>query len=402
MGQVEICRLCIETNTLTRVPGKRIAAVDWSIVTSLFTRPAQRDRNEVAEGTERSPFARTFGVNTRFQCMAFGNTSGVAACGRRAEIDALREVGRGDPSLGRLFEGHLNGAQLVARYGTSSQRRTLKHDIEAGHLFGVWNTQDSDRVRVVEVDGQYQLSGAKTWASGADSVTRALITAVWPDDSLQMCLVPMDRVSVKIDSSQWHPLGMEPSHSFRVDFTGVELASDDLVGRPGDYERQPWFFGGALRFLAVQSGIVERLVMETTTYLQERNRHTDVFQQTRVAQMRIAAHTCSCWLREGIEAWMRFDADESAQNASSVIDIVDMARVVIERAALDVVEDCIRSVGARGLIEPLPFAHLVTDLQMYLRQPAPDAVLLRVGDTAFRVAAAARNTAIASSTGTIG
>ncbi len=99
---------------------------------------------------------------------------------------------------------------------------------------------------------------------------------------------------------------------------------------------------------------------------------------------------------------MGFDADESEINTSAVIDIVDMARVVIERAALDVVEDSIRSIGARGLIEPLPFAHLVRDLQMYLRQPAPDAVLLRVGETAFRAAAAARNAAIASSMGTMG
>jgi alkylation response protein AidB-like acyl-CoA dehydrogenase len=211
----------------------------------------------------------------------------------------------------------------------------------------------------------------------------------------------MDQVNVQIDRSRWHPLGMEGSDSFRVDFSGVDLTTATLIGQPNDYERQPWFFGGALRFLAVQTGIVERLIMETMTYLHERGRSADVFQQVRAAQMRIATSTCVCWLREGVDAWMRFDADESESNAASVLEIVDMSRVVVERAALDVIEAAVRSVGAHGLSEPLPIAHLVRDLQMYLRQPAPDAALLRVGAAAFRSAAEAARTSMASSTGTI-
>jgi alkylation response protein AidB-like acyl-CoA dehydrogenase len=66
-----------------------------------------------------------------------------------------------------------------------------------------------------------------------------------------------------------------------------------------------------------------------------------------------------------------------------VLDVVDMARTVVERVALDVIERAVRSVGARGLVEPEPFAALVRDLQMYLRQPSPDAALQRVGRAAF-------------------
>jgi alkylation response protein AidB-like acyl-CoA dehydrogenase len=334
--------------------------------------------------------------------IAMADESGIAICGRVAEIDALRGAGRQDPSLGRVFEGHINAAQLVARYGSEPQRAILRADILAGHLFAVWNTQGSDRLRVSRTGETYILTGAKTWTSGAGSVSRALVTAVWPDDSLQMCLVPLDRVRVEIDRSNWEPLGMERSDSFRVDFTGVELSAQNLIGQPSDYERQPWFFGGALRFLAVQTGIVERLATETALYLNDRHRQADIFQQTRAAHMRIAVQTCRCWLRECIDAWTRFDRAETEANAEAVIDMVDMARVVVERSALDVIEGAVRSVGALGLIEPHPFAHLVRDLQMYLRQPAPDAVLLRVGATAFREANAARSSVIASSTGTIG
>ena len=64
------------------------------------------------------------------------------------------------------------------------------------------------------------------------------------------------------------------------------------------------------------------------------------------------------------------------------MDTVFMARTVVERAALDCIERAIRCVGAKGLVEPEPFAALVRDLQMYLRQPAPDAALQRVGRAA--------------------
>jgi alkylation response protein AidB-like acyl-CoA dehydrogenase len=333
--------------------------------------------------------------------MAHADDAGVPLAGRSAELDALRTVGRREPSLGRIYEGHLNAAQLVARCGTPAQRASAARDIDARHVFGVWNTQDVDGVKLEADAGAFTLRGAKTWASGAGSITRAIVTAALPDGTSQMCLIPLDRVRVDIDRSQWRPIGMEASESFRVDFTGVKLQQDDLIGTPGEYEQQPWFFGGALRFLAVQAGIVERLQAEAARFIVAQERQTDTLQQVRAAEMRIAAHTCLQWLRAGAAAWAAFDAEQSEANGVAVVDTVDMARSVVERAALDVIEAAVRSVGARGLLEPLPIAGIVRDLQMYLRQPAPDAALIRVGKTAFREATAARSAAIASSTGTI-
>ncbi|HEY1680405.1 MAG TPA: hypothetical protein VGF98_02050 [Candidatus Tumulicola sp.] len=297
----------------------------------------------------------------------------------------------------------MNGVQLIARCGTDEQRERLERDISDGHIFAVWNTQDADGLRLEPVvDSTFVLRGAKTWASGAGTITRALVTSALPNGSLQMCVVPMDRVQVTIDRSAWLPMGMERSDSFRVVFDGVELTLDDFIGKPGDYEAQPWFAGGALRFIGVHVGILERLECEALAYLIDRNRHGDSLQQMRAAQIRVAIRTSRLWLDAGIESWMQFDADPSQVNADNVMEVVDMARVVIEHYALDVSELVVRSVGARGLIEPLPFGRLIRDLQMYLRQPAPDAALLRVGAAAFAAAARACNPSIASPTGTSG
>jgi len=345
---------------------------------------------------------RRYALDDGLLRIAHCDAAGVPLAGRAAEIDALREAGRRDPSLGRIYEGHLNGAQLVARFGTAAQRLRLERDLAAGNVFAVWNTQDENGVRIEANNGRFTLAGGKTWASGAGSVTRAIVTAAWPDGSLQMCLIPLDRVTVAIDTAGWVPLGMERSDSFRVDFTGVSLESDDLIGMRGDYDRQPWFGGGALRFLAVHAGIVERLAGEAAAFLVERKRAGDAFQQLRAAHNRIAVATCRLWLDAGTAAWEAFDAEPSERNADAVLETVDMARVVVERSALEVCEAVMRTVGARGLVEPLPFAGLVRDLQMYLRQPAPDAAVLRVAASAFRDATNARNSASAASTGSDG
>jgi alkylation response protein AidB-like acyl-CoA dehydrogenase len=341
---------------------------------------------------------RTYDLDLALLNLALSDERGVPLAGRAAEIAGLRRAGARNPSAGRIFEGHLNGAQLVARCGTAEQRTAAAADIAAGHLFGVWNTQDeADGLFIERIAGQVRLRGAKTWASGAGSIARPIVTAAWPDGRVQMCLVRMDQVRTRIDGSAWRPLGMQQSNSYRVDFTGVALEAADLIGAAGDYERQPWFHAGALRFAAVQTGIVERILAETVQYLRERGRDADPFQCTRVAEMKIAMRGAIGWLDAGAAAWRAFDADPSESQRAEVLDVVDMARTVVERAALDVIERAVRCVGARGLVEPEPFAALVRDLQMYLRQPAPDAALLRVGRAAFAAAAAAGGP-VASST----
>jgi alkylation response protein AidB-like acyl-CoA dehydrogenase len=333
---------------------------------------------------ETTAARRCYDLDPALRALAACDDRGVPLAGRDAETAALRRAGARNPSLGRIFEGHLNGVQLVARCGTPEQRAAASDDIASGRLFGVWNTHDEDdRLRIERHAGGLRLRGGKTWASGAGSIGRPIVTGAWPDGSVQMIVLRMDEIAARIYPSEWRPLGMHDSDSFRVGFDGVVVESRDLLGAPGEYERQPWFLGGALRFAAVQTGIVERLYAASVAYLCERGRAEDAFQTARVAEMKIALHTAGHWLAVGAAAWRAFDAEPTDASAAELLDVVDMARTVVERVALDVIERAVRSVGARGLIEPAPFAGLVRDLQMYLRQPAPDAALLRVGRAAF-------------------
>jgi alkylation response protein AidB-like acyl-CoA dehydrogenase len=355
------------------------------------------------ESSPRSSAARTSPIPLEDLARARYDARGIFVEGRRAELAALREMGARDPSLGRLYEGHFNGVLLVALYGSDAQRARAQADVDAGRMFGVWNTQSDDEPLCITREGaRSRLSGAKTWCSGADRAARALVTARDAQGAVQMCLVPMDAVPVTVDASDWKPLGMEASNSYRVCFDGVVLDDDALIGVPGQYERAPFFYGGAIRFVAVHAGIVERLAHETFAFIAKGGRAGDPHQLVRAGQIQIAVHTARHWIDAGEAAWCEYDRSPNDANAERVVTTADMARLAVERAGLDVLELAVRSVGARGLLEPVPIARLVRDLTMYLRQPAPDAVMERVGKDALGAASARRISAIASSMGSSG
>src|SRR3954466_2383149 len=98
---------------------------------------------------------------------------------------------------------------------------------------------------------------------------------------------------------------MRASASYRVDFGGIEVDADILIGAPGDYERQPWFTGGAIRFTAVQVGGAEALFDAVCNFVRRQGRTEDPYQRARVAEMAIAVESGALWLRGAAELMER-------------------------------------------------------------------------------------------------
>ncbi len=298
----------------------------------------------------------------------------------------LKEIGRGNLSIGRLYEGHVNALQLIQIFGTPEQIARAAHDAgERGLLFGVWNTEAGDGVRLTPIDSdRYRLDGAKTFASGAGQVQRPIVPGALPDGGWQMTIVPMETADVEIDPSWWQPMGMRASTSYRVDFTGVEIGQDTLLGAPGDYHRQPWFSAGAIRFAAVQLGGAEALLDALRDYLRDLDRTGDPFQRARAGQAAIEVETGNLWLR-GAARHVDLTPDRTrTDDPAPQIAYANMTRVAIEHACQTVMRLVVESVGARGLLRPHPIERIVRDLTLYLRQPAPDAALAVAGEYALQ------------------
>lgn len=297
-------------------------------------------------------------------------------------LHLLKRIGSANLAVGRVYEGHINALYLIHLYGTPVQKATWYADAsQHRRLFSVWNTQAEDGVRIDKLNGSYCLTGAKTFCSGASWVHRPLITGHLQTDSKngwQMAIIPTERVrKIRQDERFWQPLGMRASASFKLDFTGVEVSESDLLGQPGDYLRQPYFSGGAIRFAAVQLGGAEAIFQATRSFLMAMTRTDDLLQQTRLAEMAYLIESGNQWLRaagDKTDQWLAHDTDWT-----TIVGYANMTRTAIEEICLRVMPLAERCVGARGLLRPNSFERLHRDLTLYLRQPAPDASLVDIG-----------------------
>ena len=210
----------------------------------------------------------------------------------------LKEIGRGNLVIGRIYEGHVNALQLIQTFGTVEQIEAYAADARQDKIFGVWNAEDADGVKIIPLDnGKYRLEGSKTFCTGCGHVERPFVNGKLPDGSWQMCIVPMDEVETIVDPDWWQPSGMRATVSYKVDLTGVEVEQKSLIAQPGDYFRQPWLSGGVIRFAAVQLGGAEALFNVTRQYLQKLDRCGHPFQQQRLGQMAIAIESGNLWLQ---------------------------------------------------------------------------------------------------------
>ncbi|QIJ77797.1 acyl-CoA dehydrogenase [Methylobacterium sp. NI91] len=291
-------------------------------------------------------------------------------------VDVLRglltEIGRDDLAVGRLYEGHVNALALVLRYADEAVARRLARDAAQGHLFGVWNTEPAEGGLVL--DGAGGLHGSKSYASGAGFVTRPLVTARIGDGRRLMLVMRLEP-GARADLSAWRAHGMRASATGTVDFSGLALGDDQLgdgevIGAPDDYGRQPFFFAGAWRFLAVQLGGIEAVIETHRAHLAATGRADDPHQQARFGQAMVAAET----IRLLVARAARIAAAE-AGSPERVIAYVNLARAAVEQAGLDVIALAQRSIGLAGFLESHPLERLMRDLATYLRQPAPDFAL---------------------------
>ena len=286
-------------------------------------------------------------------------------------VDALRglltEIGRDDLAVGRLYEGHVNALALVLRYADEPGARRLARDAAQGHLFGVWNTEPAEGGLVL--DGAGGLHGSKSYASGAGFVTRPLVTARIADGRRLMLVMRLEP-GARADLSAWRAHGMRASATGTVDFSGLGLRDGEVIGAPDDYGRQPFFFAGAWRFLAVQLGGIEAVIETHRAHLVATGRAEDPHQQARFGQAMVAAETSRLLVARAARI-----AAAEAGPPERVIAYVNLARAAVEQAGLDVIALAQRSIGLAGFLESHPLERLMRDLATYLRQPAPDFAL---------------------------
>lgn len=283
-------------------------------------------------------------------------------------LTVLYDTGRRDLPLGRLLEGHVDATQIVQRYGTAEQRERLLAEAAQGALLGVWNaTLQGEPLRL---DGDL-LCGGKAYASGAGILTFSLVTADTPDGS-QLLLLDLERTPPEVDRNWWRTTGMQRSETHLARWYRAIVRQDDILGPPNVYATEPFFSGGALRFVAVQAGGIAGLFDRARDHLVGSGRAEDPFQSARLSELFALADAAAGVVRRAADlSFVEPDDVRAARVASARLSITTAAERAIELAQ--------HAVGLPGMFVDHPLAANLSDLTVYLRQPAPDAQRLRVG-----------------------
>ena len=290
-----------------------------------------------------------------------------------ALLRLLHAIGRRDLPMGRLFEGHVDALQIVCRNGTPELIAATVAAARAGAALGVWNADvPCEPLRLTAE----RLTGAKSFASGAGVLTHALVTAD-AEGGRQLMLLDLADTPPVIDRGWWDTIGMRRSETHLVRWHDAHMPYARRIGAPGVYAREPWFSGGALRFVAVQAGGVAGLCDRVRDHLVASGRADDPHQAVRLSLLYGLAETAAGAVRAAAEAW--FTHGDSARIAR-----VAAARMQMADAAEQALAIAQQAVGLQGLFVAHPLAALVTDLMVYLRQPAPDAQRLRAGAAVAR------------------
>ena len=142
----------------------------------------------------------------------------------------------------------------------------------------------------------WPLRGCKPWASGARSVTHALVTAIAPEGD---CLfeMPVSERHVSVVPGSWPALGMAMSDSADVELD-VTVGADSLVGAPSWYVDRSGFWFGSVGVAACWLGGSLGLVRALRDDLQARR--PDPHQ---VAHLGAAVARCGSMARD--IAWAR-------------------------------------------------------------------------------------------------
>jgi alkylation response protein AidB-like acyl-CoA dehydrogenase len=98
----------------------------------------------------------------------------------------------------------------------------------------------------------------------------------------------------------------------------------------------------------------------------------DPVQRARFADCIAAARTAYLWVRESARRAARCDTSGGEDHDMDAATFVRMARGIVERAALDVLELSARIVGTRSAMDGERIDKISRDLSLYLRQAGPD------------------------------
>jgi alkylation response protein AidB-like acyl-CoA dehydrogenase len=352
--------------------------VDWVSFDSALER--------IACGAERRDHAHrpsfpsdAIGLLESCGALAWNAAPGAMRPPAAEELALVRAVARSDASVGRIFDGHLNGVERLAVQAPPSLREVELAAIQAGGLrVGVWGADprpgEGSPATVFRCGSAEVLSGVKTFCSGAGGLDRALVLARDPDAQLPVTVWVDLTVSgtVRVDELWYRSAGLRASVSHRVVLNRAPVLA--RVGAPGALSEQPWFSRDALRTAASWAGMADTALEAAMTELASRPRSGAL--EALAAGRMLAA-------RATIDAWLERAASAMDRGSDELADVALYGRAAITAACGVVLDEAARASGSHPFATGGPLDRARRDLDVFLLQHRLDPALAAVGERAL-------------------
>ncbi|ONI70795.1 acyl-CoA dehydrogenase [Actinosynnema sp. ALI-1.44] len=299
-----------------------------------------------------------------------------------------------DLSFARCWEGHANSLLMIDVLGTREQKDSwFEGVVRHGERWVAWSGEPQtgepgDRRRfgtsVEQTADGWIVNGSKAFATSATGADWAVLLvnvdgpggARGSQTGVLMLACDLADPSVSTDPSWWDPIGMRATVSHVVRFDQTYIPDSHRIGLPGDYLRLGLQSAFVPHYAASFLGAAEAAYAYAIEYVHQQNKATDPYVQHRIGSMAVAVETGHLLLRHVADLW-----DRGVSTAAKLA--ATRARHMMEHLALDTVDHCVRSCGARCLVRPSPVERILRDLTFYVRHDNDDHILATIGRAAL-------------------
>lgn len=305
-----------------------------------------------------------------------------------------KELAKVNLSLARCWEGHTNCQVLLAGMGSESQKkRWFEGIVRRGEKWAGWSGEPQSKIPGQKVgfgttvrvaDGGYIIDGTKIFATSSNEAQWAILF-VNPlgtggarhgngsAKSVLMLACDLSDKSVSFDDSWWEPIGMKGSISYLVRFKETFIPEENLIGYPGQYLFEEWQTRFTPQYGAAFLGSAEGAYDYASAYVKKQGKEGDPYVQHRIAQSAMNLETMQLWLRHTATLWETGQHLEAKQAGNRT-------RYLTENLAMETLNHCVKTCGARCLIQPSSLERIYRDLSFYVLHDNCDRVLSSIGE----------------------
>ncbi|RYY78211.1 MAG: acyl-CoA dehydrogenase [Moraxellaceae bacterium] len=259
----------------------------------------------------------------------------------------LAQVAATDLNLVKWFESHLDALSILQELG-----QPVSDADAATRLWAVWAAEGSQKPICFD-DGL--ISGEKTWCSAASLVGYGLMTYRNAQQQSQLLLVDMQQANIDIDTTDWQAVGMQHTQTAKITFENVVA---NKIANPDDYLSRAGFWHGAAGVAACWYGAAVRLAAFLQQACDRQDNHYRLMYLGQVnTQLATVKHSFQ-------QLAQQIDAVPSQSHELAV----RILRANVEQAALQVLDQVGKALGARPFCDNEIFARLAADLPVFLRQ----------------------------------